>query len=69
MMGLSTTAPGDVTEALMRLSKGALVDILVDALAIVCEDVSSEPEDLTLLAVAHFCNPRLHVRGEMAVTT
>ncbi len=60
----TTPAPRDVVAAMMGLSKRALVDVALDAIAVVADNDSCEPEDLSVLLVCAVVNPRLVLRGD-----
>lgn len=60
----STPMRADTANVMRRMSKAALIDCLVDALAL--KD-GVDPHDLSVASVAEFCNPRLSIRGDRKV--
>ncbi len=65
--GITSPAPRDVVVAMRRLSKNAVIDLALDAIAAVAGIDSCEPVDLTVALVADFANPRLAVRGDRGI--
>ena len=61
--GLSVDASPLVIEALRRLSKAALIDIVFDAVELAID----APWSVSVEDVAEFCNPRLGARGDAKV--
>ncbi len=65
--GVTSPAPRPVVVAMRRLSKNAVIDLALDAIAVVADMDSCEASDLTVPLVADFANPRLAVRGDRGI--